>query len=134
MRFRYFLAAAAVVAFVNAAGANPLSTSPLAEGSGLSSLDLLLVHDTCHDNYRTHGGAYQRHRHQGYDCLPVYEDDEEDEYDDCHRDVQRHRISGYGRVWHRHRGRNCRVEIYEEQEDDYEGQDCVQFGPVQVCP
>ena len=131
MRLAIFLAAAAATMTISAAAANPLSSSSLTPE--ITGLDLLLVHNTCHSNYRTHGGAYERHYHRDYDCATIYEDDE-DEYEDCHRDIQRHRVEGYGRVWHRHRGRNCRIEIYEEQDDDYEGENCVQLGPVQVCP
>jgi hypothetical protein len=117
-----------------AAAAAPLPVSPPAEESAAGGAGVIFVHDTCHENYRTHGGRYQRHFHRGYDCAPIFEDDVEDEYEDCHRDVQRHRIPGYGRVYHRHRGYNCRIEIYEEYDDDNDGAGCVQLGPVRVCP
>lgn len=56
-----------------------------------------------------------------------------DDYDDCHHNVLRHYLPGYGKIWHQH-GYDCEVEIY-----DYEGGPtaghggCIQVGPVTVC-
>jgi hypothetical protein len=107
-----------------------MSASGFDMGGGIG---VIPVHDgNCHRSWRTHGGAYPRHRHNEY-CDVEYDDDEED-YDDCHREVLRHSLPGYGRVWHRHRGSNCRVEIYDREEGPTPGYGgCIQVGPAVIC-
>jgi hypothetical protein len=113
MRLGYFFATAAIAMLSSTAMAGPHNGS-------------------CHGSVRTHGGAYAPHFHDD-DCDVIYEEDEDD-YDDCHREVLRHSISGYGKVWHRHRGSSCRVEIYEDDDGPTPGiGGCVQIGPSVIC-
>jgi hypothetical protein len=129
MRLRYLLATAAVAILSSSAIAAPLSTS----GELGGGIAVTPVHgDNCHSSWRTHGGAYPRHYHDD-DCDIIYDDDEDD-YDDCHREVLRHYLPDYGRVWHRHRGSNCRVQIYEREEGPTPGYGgCIQVGPAVIC-
>ena len=133
MRLRYLVVAAAAVLLSNAAFAAPMNGSRLDVGGGIG---VIPVHEgygnECHRSWRTHGGAYPRHYHDE-DCDVVYDDDEDD-YDDCHREVLRHYLSGYGKVWHRHRGSSCRVEIYEHEGGPTPGYGgCIQVGPAVLC-
>ena len=114
MRLRYLFATAAI--------AVAMLSTPAVAGPHNGS---------CHESLRTHGGAYPRHYHDD-DCDVIYED--EDDYDDCHREVLRHSISGYGKVWHKHRGSSCRVEIYEHEGGPTTGYGgCIQVGPAVIC-
>jgi hypothetical protein len=129
MRLRYLLTAAAFALLSSSAMAVPLSTN----GEVGGGIAVIPVHDgNCHSGWRTHGGAYPRHRHDEY-CDVEYDDDDDD-YDDCHREVLRHHLSGYGKVWHKHRGSSCRVEIYEREEGPTEGYGgCIRVGPAVIC-
>jgi hypothetical protein len=92
------------------------------------------VHNSCHQNLRTHGGSYPQHYHRQSDCAVILADDEDD-YDDCHHSVLRHFLPGYGKVWHRHRGSNCHVELYEHDSGPTPGHGgCIQIGPAVICP
>jgi hypothetical protein len=132
MRLRYLFATAAVAILSSTALAAPIAGSGGSLGS-LGGVEVIPVHDgNCHRNWRTHGGAYPRHRHDEY-CDVEYDDDDDD-YDDCHREVLRHHLSGYGKVWHRHRGSSCRVEIYEHEGGPTPGYGgCIQVGPAVIC-
>jgi len=50
---------------------------------------------------------------------------------DCHRDVRRHFVPGYGRVPHRHVGPRCRVDV--GRRDRYRGRDCIRIGDLRIC-
>jgi hypothetical protein len=84
---------------------------------------------------RTHGGAYEPHYHRQSDCRVIYDDDDEADNEDCHRDVLRHYLPDEGRTWHRHRRSDCSVQVYEEEDGPTTGVDgCIQIGPAVICP
>lgn len=90
------------------------------------------VHNSCHQNLRTHGGAYPQHYHHQGNCSVLYADDFEN--DDCHHSVLRHFLSGYGKVWHRHSGPGCHVQLYEQESGPTPGiGGCIQIGGHTTC-
>jgi hypothetical protein len=126
----------AATAMVLGACSLACAAGPIAPKVDLPSTTMapILVHNTCHSNFRTHNGAYPLHRHRQSDCGMVIADDEGDSYDDCHHSVLRHYLPGYGKVWHRHRGPSCRVEVYEHESGPSPGiGGCVQIGPSVIC-
>jgi len=50
---------------------------------------------------------------------------------DCHRDVRRHFVPGYGRVPHRHVGPRCRVDVGRRYRD--RDRDCIRIGDLRIC-
>ena len=134
MRLRYLFATAAVAILSSTAMAAPISNSNSLGRVG--GVEVIPVHSSCHSRTQTHGGSYRPHHHDDDDCDVIYDDDDDDDedYDDCHHNVQRHYLSGYGRVWHRHRGSSCHVELYEHESGPTPGYgDCIQIGPATLC-
>jgi hypothetical protein len=135
MQSTYLVAAALAFPLTAATGS---FAAPFAfDDPVLGGNHLLPIHSTCHDEPRTHGGSYPRHIHDDDDCdvIIVEGPDDDDDEDDCHANVQRHFIPGYGRVWHRHRGNDCDVIIYEEESGPRPGVGgCISVGPLTVCP
>ncbi len=133
MRLNRIVAVTAVVfgmcSLAYAAGPVAPNVNPFFPG-----LTPIPVHSSCHQNLRTHGGAYPQHYHRQSDCAVISADDADD-YDDCHHSVLRHFLPGYGKVWHRHRGSNCHVELYEHEGGPTPGYGgCFQIGPATICP
>lgn len=119
----------------------PLRRVPRADGPPVR---VERVERDCHReparHYLEEAGRRVWHYHRGPNCRVILGrgDEEEEVVEDCHREVRRHFIPGYGRLYHSHRGPRCRVVEYEVyREDRYDGpppRDCVQIGPVRVCP
>jgi hypothetical protein len=101
MRPIYFAAAAALIVS-SSAGAAPLMT----RAEGVTGLDVVQVHNSCHQNTRTHGGNYPNHYHNPGTCQVVVV---QGGGGDCHANAQRHHVPGYGTIWHSHQGNNCAI-------------------------
>ncbi len=130
------LCAATAFTFLAASGAlaaGNLSLSPAIEGVG--GTEIVPVHSTCHQNHRTHGGAYPNHFHNQNNCnMVIGGGGGGGGGQDCHANVQRHFVPGYGSVWHRHRGNQCFVDVYPNQGGPVPGVGgCIQVGPLVVC-
>jgi hypothetical protein len=127
MRLASLVGLGIIAIAAHSAAAGPLSSGTLV---GLGGNEVIPVHSTCHSSVRNHSGSYPDHYHDQDNCMMLVIQDDDD---DCHGNVLRHYLPGYGKIWHQH-GYNCEVEIY-----DYEGGPttghggCIQVGPVTVC-
>ena len=110
---------------------------PLAPNAGLAAANgasVLLVHQTCHQDVRNH--AVGPHRHHQFNCsvMPAGPFPGGPGGGDCHANVQRHFVPGYGSIWHRHFN-NCSVDPYPNQGGPVPGTGgCIKVGPLTVCP
>jgi hypothetical protein len=110
----------------------PAIDAASARGDGV-----LLVHQTCHQNVRTHGGF--PHSHNQFNCgvVPAGQGGGfpgGGGGGDCHANVQRHFVPGYGSIWHRHTA-TCEIDPYPNQGGPVPGTGgCIKVGPLTVCP
>jgi hypothetical protein len=69
MRLKYLLAATAAAFVLSAATVQAAPMTPNADAA--AGTGVVLVHNTCHRNLRTHGGYYPPHYHAGPYCEMV---------------------------------------------------------------
>jgi hypothetical protein len=73
----------------------------------------------CHGDVQTHyvpevAGTIP-HYHAGSDCRPIAAQGQPSQaQQDCHQEVRRHFVPGYGEVWHRHSRRSCRLVLADQ--------------------
>jgi hypothetical protein len=92
---------------------------------------IIQVHNTCHSQLRTHGGAYAQHYHDPGTCAMVL--GQGGGGYDCHADVQKHFVQGHGSIWHSHNS-NCNLNVYPSQGGPAPGiGGCIQVGPSTIC-
>jgi hypothetical protein len=140
MRHGFLFAAAAAALAIGSIGSS-IAGPKLGGGDAIGGIDVLSVHNDCHQNLRTHGGSYPEHYHAGANCAMVTTNNNGNNQNggynpgDCHADVRNHWTSGYGTLWHRHGG-NCGVVPYENQTGPTPGVGgCVSVGNfLTVCP
>jgi hypothetical protein len=93
------------------------------------------VHQTCHQEVRTH--AVGPHTHHPYNCsvrMAGPGPGGPGGGGDCHANVQRHFVPGYGSIWHRHTA-TCEIDPYPNQGGPVPGTGgCIKVGPLTVCP
>jgi hypothetical protein len=130
MRSTFWTAASIALALsTGAASAGPFpADTDAAVGTGV-----ILVHNNCHQSYRTHGGAFPSHYHDPGSCQPIYSGGAGG--GDCHANVQRHWVPGYGNIYHSHLN-NCQVQPYTAAPNPTPGYGgCISVGGVlTVCP
>ena len=137
MRFNRVAIAAAIVFGTCGVGSAATPVPPAANLAGLSDSGLMLVHQTCHQNVRTHGGF--PHVHNQFNCGVVPAQGGGGfpgggGGGDCHANVQRHFVPGYGSIWHRH-FQNCQIDPYPNEGGPVPGTGgCIKVGPLTVCP
>jgi hypothetical protein len=107
MRPIHLIAAAGVFAMMTAA---PAAAPLRADLDAVTTTNVIQVHNTCHQGFRTHGGAYPSHNHHPATCAPQYAGGPGGG-GDCHANWQTHFVHGYGHITHRHVGNNCAVDI-----------------------
>ena len=137
MRFSRVTIAAAIGFGICGVGSAATPVPPAADLARTGGSDLLLVHQTCHQEVRTHGGF--PHVHNQFNCGVVPAQGGGGfpgggGGGDCHANVQRHFVPGYGSIWHRH-FQNCQIDPYPNQGGPVPGTGgCIKVGPLTVCP
>ena len=132
------LCAATAFTFLAASAAFGGQSASLVRMDGVGGLDIVQAHSSCHQNVRTHNGAYPQHTHKQSNCAVVIVGGGGGGggggNNDCHADVRKHWVAGYGSVWHRHQGNQCHVNLYEAPGGPTPGiGGCIQVGPLVVC-
>ena len=112
-------AAAALILSSSAIIAAPM----MSPEQGVTGTNVIQVHDTCHQNNRTHGGSYPSHFHDPGTCQVIWTGGGGNH---CHGNSQHHSHPGYGSLWHSHSGNNCGV--VQNYQNYPQNDNCVTLG------
>jgi hypothetical protein len=136
MRSTFVTAASVALALsTGAATAGPF----LADTDAAAGTNVIQVHNTCHQGVQNHGGYYPNHYHALPGCNMVVVGGGGGGVSgggvDCHANVQRHYVPGYGTIYHSH-ANNCQVQPYTAAPTPTPGYGgCISVGGVlTVCP